>query len=41
MEKDKAEESIKIFVASIKTAEENPGLGVVKCSVLVFYFKIF
>ena len=34
MEKDETEELIKIFVASIKTAEKKPRLGVVKCSVL-------
>jgi len=37
MEKDKeTEELIKFIVASIKTAEKKPRLGVVKYSVLVF-----
>jgi len=34
------EELMKIFVASIKTAEKKPRLGVVGCSVLDVYFFI-
>ena len=41
MEKDETEELIKIFVASIKTAEKKPRLGVVKCSVLYVCFLFY
>jgi len=40
MEKDEETEAlIKIFVASIKSAEKKPRPGVVKCSVLGVYFS--